>query len=399
VLRAARLLRQALEQDSAIRVLPTESRTSFTANLSPGPSPRRGGEPDSLVGEAADLCHNRTVAETKLADPPGRGSPPLRGEGSGERSSLFFALGLTVIATEPGASRRLDEQLRGRAGRQGDEGLTQLYASLEDETLRFYGEAGRRARALRSLRDRPFLEGRAAARLIADAQARAERLHSGQRQQLFKLDEVLDAQRRAFVRAYDAVLAHPAPHDLLRRFIAEVAAGEAAARPSDPASLPAWHEALTLRYGLPPDAVPDVAPPDTFAAALRAALGDRFLRLQAEWRARWPDVSRAVLLQTATEQWAAHVDALGEVQQQAPTLFSFLSAPVEISYAREANKRYAGFNRLVQAEALANLLTLPLPYERPLPLDRMPSLSDAVAVLPSLADGVSTGRAAQNPVQ
>jgi hypothetical protein len=63
-------------------------------------------------------------------------------------------------------------------------------------------------------------------------------------------------------------------------------------------------------------------------------------------------------------QWAAHVDSLGEVQQQAPTFFSFLSAPVEISYAREANRRYAGFTWLVQAETLANLLTLPLPYER-----------------------------------
>lgn len=293
--------------------------------------------------------------------------------GQEERSMLFVALGLTVIATEPGSGRRLDEQLRGRAGRQGDEGLTKLYASLEDETLRYYGDPGMRMRALRSLGGRPYLEGRAANRLIADAQERAERLHAGQRQQLFKLDDVLEAQRRAFVRAYDAVLTHPAADDLIRGFAAEVAAGEAASRSAERAAWPAWLDGITVRYGLAADALAEavvngLVGSDDLAAIVRARLEDRLARMSGEWGERWPEVVRSVLLQTATEQWAAHVDSLGEVQQQAPTLFSFLSAPIEISYAREANRRYAGFTWLVQAETLANLLTLPLPYERPLSL-------------------------------
>jgi preprotein translocase subunit SecA len=327
--RAAEMMRAAIEKDDTLRLVATRRRNSLT-----------------VLG------------------------PNVEGD-EREPARLFVALGLTVLATEPGAGRRLDEQLRGRAGRQGDEGLTLLYASLEDETLRFYGDPGMRARALRSLRERPYLEGRAAERLIEDAQERAERLHSGQRQQLFKLDDVLEAQRRAFVRAYDTALAQTAIDAPVRAMIPTVAAGEAASRPAEVTALPAWLDSLTVRYGLAPDAlIGGEIIGEELTSVLRDALADRYERLRGEWGERWRDVVRSVLLQTATEQWAAHVDALGDVQQQAPTLFSFLSAPVEISYAREANRRYAGFTWLIQAETLANLLTLPLPYERPLSLIR-----------------------------
>jgi hypothetical protein len=114
------------------------------------------------------------------------------------------------------------------------------------------------------------------------------------------------------------------------------------------------------------------------------ALEDRFDCAAAEWGDRWPEVARSVLLRTATEQWAAHVEALDEVQRQAPALFSFLSAPVEISYAREANRRYTGFNWQVQAEGLANLLTLPLPYERASPPRAASALPATVLALPAL---------------
>jgi preprotein translocase subunit SecA len=354
--RAMELLRRVLAADPALRLTRSRTPQSFT------------------VARAAD-------------EATGQNAPPL-----------FVALGLTVLSTEPQLSRRLDDQLRGRAGRQGDEGLTRLYASMEDEALRFYGDPGLHARTLRALRGRPYLEGIAAERLIAGAQDRAERLHAGQRLQLFKLDEVVEAQRQAFLRAYDVVLAHDAPHELLRNAIESVAAGEAAQRPDDGAAQRTWLTRLVARYGLATDALPlstldHSENGQTLTGALRTALHDRFGRAAGEWGSRWPAVVRAVLLRTATEQWAEHVDALDEVQRQAPALFAFLSAPIEISYAREANRRYTGFNWLVQAEALANLLTLPLPYERAVPGRTATALPASVMDLPRLrCPAVPAGR-------
>ena len=117
--------------------------------------------------------------------------------------------------------------------RQGDEGVTRFYASLEDETLRFYGGAGARARALRALSRRPFLEGRAALQVIAGAQRQAEQSHYGQRQALFELDMVVEKQRKAMLTAYEAVLRHAAPHGAVRAFLPDVAAGEIARRPAN----------------------------------------------------------------------------------------------------------------------------------------------------------------------
>jgi preprotein translocase subunit SecA len=412
--RAAELLRGALGDDTTLRLMPAAARNSFVVLRSSDPSPqpprrlrsepadaRRGGASPALGRQNHEGWHRAVPIDSRS----GESGSPLRaqrarsagdgGLGEGSSPALFVSLGLTVIATEPGTSRRLDDQLRGRAGRQGDEGLTRLYASLEDELLRFYLAPGKRARALRTLRGQPSIEGRAAASLIADAQDRAERLHAGQRQQLFKLDDVVEAQRRAFLRAYDAALAHPAVQEAVAAFIPKVAARDVASRPADAAALAAWRQGLAGRYSLARESLPaEPLAVHDMADALRSALDERFQKAAAEWGERWPRVARAVLLRVATEQWAAHVDALDEVQRQAPALFSFLSAPVEISYAREANRRYAGFNELVQAEALAALLTLPLPYERALPLTGVSPLSEIALAVPSLARTSVSGPAA-----
>ncbi|MGH2602352.1 MAG: hypothetical protein ACRDJ9_23570, partial [Dehalococcoidia bacterium] len=248
--RVTELMRGAIEKEPALQLMPTRRHNALVVSLAPSPLAGEGrGEGES---EAAAKVLTRA---SRTDNAPPHPSPLPSGERGpyAAEAPLFVALGLTVIATEPGAGRRLDDQLRGRAGRQGDEGLGCLYASLEDDTVRFYGEAGVRTRALRALRERPLLEGRAAERVIAEAQERAERLHAGQRQQLFKLDDVVEAQRRSFLRAYDAVLVHAAPDAAMRGFIPGAAAGEVSSRPMEPAVLAGWLGEVFAQYGLPPD--------------------------------------------------------------------------------------------------------------------------------------------------
>ncbi len=280
-------------------------------------------------------------------------------DGDGHPVTLHFGLGLYVLAVEPGADRRLDDQLRGRSGRQGDEGSTRLYASLECETVRFYGAAHVRARALRALARQPYLEGRAAETVVRDAQERARRLHEGQRWRLFEYDQVLEAQRRAMLAAYERALHHAAPDTLVRAFIANVARGELARRPADPPQAARWAAEVAARYGLP-------APAPADAEALAAALAERWRRVSAEAGAAWPALARAALLRAAAELWAEHVEGTEHLQQQAPALFAFLPGPAAVPYAKEASRRYEAYVWHVQAETLATLLTLPLPYERPL---------------------------------
>lgn len=323
---------------------------------------------------------------------------------------LTFGLGLYVIAVEPGANRRLDEQLRGRSGRQGDEGSTRLYGSLADDVLRFYGDAGVRARALRGLAQTRVLEGRPAARVIEDAQKRAESVHEGQRRELYEFDQVLEAQRRAMLDSYERALEHAAPDAVVHGFITEIADGEQARRPVDPAALAAWRADMFARYGIPRDATapgageaegegagdhsPALPPFLPSADDLARAMGDRWQRARAEAGERWPEVVRAALLQTASELWAVHVDSTGHLQQQAPALFAFLPGAATIPYAREASHRYDEYLWQVRAETLSTLLTLPQRYERPLaPADVPPPSPAAEALLQHIERNTRDGTA------
>jgi preprotein translocase subunit SecA len=344
------------------------------------------GLPHAVLNAREHAREAEIVAE---AGRPGAITVATTMAGRGTDIRLKGPLGLYVIGVEPAANRRLDDQLRGRSGRQGDEGLTRLYASLEDETLRFYGAAHVRAAAVRALVRRPFLEGRAARRVIDDAQRRADRLHYGQRRTLFALDRVLEAQRRAMLAAYERALVHPAPTEAVRGFIGAVAADEIARRPDAPAERAAWAAELAGRYGLPAEG-PENRERGTGwaenAAALAAALADRFARTRAEAGASWDALARTALLRAAAELWALHVEAIDALQRQAPVTFAFLPAPIVVSFAKEASARYNEYLRAVRAEALSALLTLPMPYERPLsPADGVPLSAAARELLGAAA--------------
>ena len=110
--------------------------------------------------------------------------------------------GLTVIGTEHHEARRIDNQLRGRCGRQGDPGSTRFYASMEDEVVKRFG--GERAKAVMSRvsgwagldKDAP-LESGMITKLISSAQSRVEGYHFETRKHLLEFDDVINQQRES----------------------------------------------------------------------------------------------------------------------------------------------------------------------------------------------------------
>jgi preprotein translocase subunit SecA len=122
----------------------------------------------------------------------GRGTDIKLGEGVDKRGGLF------VLGTERHEARRIDNQLRGRSGRQGDPGETQFFVSLDDDVMRVFG--GERMKGLmKKLRipeDEP-IENRLVSRAIASAQERVEGYYFDMRKQVLSYDDVLNRQRNA----------------------------------------------------------------------------------------------------------------------------------------------------------------------------------------------------------
>ncbi|MCS6895332.1 MAG: preprotein translocase subunit SecA [Bacteroidia bacterium] len=131
-------------------------------------------------------------AVTIATNMAGRGTDIKLGPGVAELG------GLAVIGTEHHQARRIDNQLRGRAGRQGDPGSSQFYASIEDDLLRLFNyERMSKWMDLLKFKEDEFIQGKMVTRTIINAQTQVERNHFGIRKRLLEYDEVMNQQRKA----------------------------------------------------------------------------------------------------------------------------------------------------------------------------------------------------------
>ena len=131
-------------------------------------------------------------AVTLATNIAGRGTDIVLGEGVTDLGGLF------VIGTERHESRRIDNQLRGRAGRQGDPGATQFYVSLEDDLMRIFG--GDRIAGLMEklgVDAETAIENRSVSKALLSAQKKVENHHFDSRKQVVQYDDVMNRQRKA----------------------------------------------------------------------------------------------------------------------------------------------------------------------------------------------------------
>ena len=124
-----------------------------------------------------------------------------------EKEQVLGAGGLHILGTERHESRRIDNQLRGRAGRQGDPGSSRFYVSLEDDLMRrFGGERMQSIMARVGLQEDDAIEGKLVARSIENAQKKVEGHHFDIRKHLLEYDDVMNKQREVFYSQREKIL-------------------------------------------------------------------------------------------------------------------------------------------------------------------------------------------------
>ena len=124
------------------------------------------------------------------------------------KEKVLAAGGLHIVGTERHESRRIDNQLRGRAGRQGDPGSSRFYLSLEDELMRKFGSERLQGLMTRVGMDEEVpVEHPWVTKSIEKAQTRVEQMHFEIRKNLLKFDDVMDSQRDTIYTLRDTVLA------------------------------------------------------------------------------------------------------------------------------------------------------------------------------------------------
>ena len=157
-------------------------------------------------------------AVTLATNIAGRGTDIVLGEGVKELGGLF------VLGSERHESRRIDNQLRGRAGRQGDPGTTQFFVSTEDDLMRIFG-GERIANIMNRLKveeDVP-IENRMISRSLEGAQKKVEGFHFDQRKNVVKYDDVMNRHRKATYAMRREILHKADIHARIKIFIEEEA--------------------------------------------------------------------------------------------------------------------------------------------------------------------------------
>ena len=183
----------------------------------------------NMAGRGTDIVLGGTLEplilklrddETLLADEKEREIDKMRADWQVRHNAVVKAGGLHIVGTERHESRRIDNQLRGRAGRQGDPGSSRFYLSLEDPLLRIFGgeRLGTIMQKLKMPEGEP-IEHPIVNRSIAKAQNRVESRNFDIRKQLLEYDDVANDQRRVIYQQRNELLEGDDVADTIRNMV------------------------------------------------------------------------------------------------------------------------------------------------------------------------------------
>ena len=309
---------------------------------------------------------------------------------------LEFALGLHVIGTEIHDTPRIDLQLNGRSGRQGDFGITQTILSLEDNLINRHVDGVLKLGNCRKVdaAGRIYFSGPQVAELLEGVQQIAEREGEVQRGLIQDYAAVLDRQTDAFYRWRRRVMDAISLKD-----ICVGSAGESAAR------LVARHfpEVTLGEYGVQFDSLVDEVQLDYGVdcselfggdfGLLPQELGRLFIgaieRLEDRLgRKELSDLARLIFLQTSDDLWRDHINELrASISNQMLAAATHKSAVAH--YIRQCFQTWGGFRQLVNAQFLARLLTFPVNRTDTAPSETFQVNDDVRMLIADRATGVA----------
>lgn len=255
-------------------------------------------------------------AVTIATNMAGRGTDIKLGEGVRELG------GLCVIGTERHESRRIDNQLRGRSGRQGDPGESQFYLSLEDDLMKRFGSERLKGIFERLNMSDEAIESRMLTRQVEAAQKRVEGNNYDTRKQVLQYDDVMREQREIiYAQRYDVITADrdlaPEIHAMIRRTIGRIV--DAHARSKEDEKL----EAILnfAKYNLlPEDSISRSNLAGLSDQAIKDELYQRALKVYDSQVAKLRDedavkeFQKVLILRVVDNKWTDHIDALDQLR-------------------------------------------------------------------------------------
>ncbi|KAA0890286.1 preprotein translocase subunit SecA [Pusillimonas sp. ANT_WB101] len=293
----------------------------------------------------------------------------IKSEWAPANEAVKAAGGLRIIGTERHESRRIDNQLRGRAGRQGDPGSSRFYLSLEDSLMRIF--AGDRVRSIMErlrLPEGEPIEAKMVSRSIESAQRKVEARNFDVRKQLLEYDDVANDQRKVLYTQRNEVLESEdvsdtianlrmaAISDQFRAFVPDDSVEEQ----WDIAGLQAvleseWQISLPLLDMLEKE--PSLTDDDLLERTLAEAHRLYQAKVDLVSKEGWAPFERSMLLQAIDTHWRNHLSSLDHLRQGIH-LRGYAQRDPKQEYKREAFELFSAMLDRVRDEVVKTLMTV-----------------------------------------
>ena len=316
-----------------------------------------------------------------------------------EHVEVVEAGGLHIIGTERHESRRIDNQLRGRAGRQGDPGSSRFYLSLDDDLMkRFASDRVTGLMERLGLEEDVAIESRLVSKTIESAQSRVEGFNFDIRKRVVEFDDVINKQRETIYAERDKVLKNEDLTDTVRAFLDEeidtLVESHLAGEDPDGWDVEGLAQALNaIGLGgeeMSADVIWDQGGRETVSAYLREIADDRLAAREAEvGEEDWAQVERIVLLRTIDSLWVEHLTEVDDMRRGIGLRGYAQQDPLN-EFRREAYRLYEELRGLIRHGVASTIFRVTVQKQPPPDVALARSLAQGVASLAG-SDGNGAG--------
>ncbi|MBI5630246.1 MAG: preprotein translocase subunit SecA [Elusimicrobia bacterium] len=347
---------------------------------------RREGIPHKVLNAKYHEMEAQIIAQaghkgavTIATNMAGRGTDILLGgnpQDSEEYKQVVSLGGLHVLGTERHEARRIDNQLRGRCGRQGDPGSSRFYLALDDELMRLFG-SDRLAPLMEKLgmKEGEVIESRLVSRQIAGAQRRVETHNFDIRKQLLDYDNVMNKQREVIYKLRNEILDGDAVSNRMQMMIAEDLDDKlAAAAPPD--SFPeAWDISalkiyLSRTFGLewnPAQEEVSKLNREALREALLSSIKELYAHREKEFEGYdFREIEKMVLLQMIDRAWKNHLYDLDHLKKSIG-LRAYGQKDPKIEYQKESFGLFEAMLSRIREQSVEYVFRVQAPRQPPPP--------------------------------
>ena len=317
-----------------------------------------GGNPEIMAKKAAGEDGEESAEYPELL-------AKFKTQCEADKKQVVAAGGLYIMGTERHESRRIDNQLRGRSGRQGDPGASKFYLSLEDDLMRiFNGERMQKLMDMLKMDENEAITHTWVTRSIEQAQRKVEGHHFDVRKNLIEYDDVMNQQRKNIYQMRREILEGKEVKELFIDMLSDVVSNLLDTYVPEKAKVEHWNteglnNSLSLLFGFKLNFTTLPLQTEKITAEIKTNIHEIFEKQKNTMGDFFEQILKMILLQTIDQRWKEHLSVIDKLKEGI-NLRGYAQKDPLIEYKKEAFKAFENLHGVIRSDVVEKLMKVQL---------------------------------------